>query len=161
MSRRGDLPERLGDALGEELRRLGGEAHAAAGELARLWARSVGPAVARNAWPARVARDGTLIVHTSSSAWAHELTQLEATIRERLGAAAPVRLRFVVGPLPEPGGAVERPHPPAALSASAEDEAAAAQLAAGIESQELRERVKRAAALSLAAGRTPPPDRRV
>ena len=160
MRRRGDLPEALGETLGQELRRLGGPANAAAADLARLWARSVGTAVARNAWPARVTRDGTLVVHTSSSAWAHELTQLEPVIRERLGAAAPTSLRFVVGPLPEPGGE-DSDAPVPALSASPEDEQAAEGIAAAIESQDLRERVKRAAALSLAAGRAPRPDRRV
>ena len=40
--------------------------------------------VAANAWPARIARDGTLHVNTSSSAWAFELGQLAPTILERL-----------------------------------------------------------------------------
>src|SRR3712207_8602350 len=42
---------------------------------------------------ARVARDGTVHVHTSSSAWAFELTQLEGRVREALADAAPPRDR--------------------------------------------------------------------
>ena len=60
----------------------------------------------RNAWPARLARDGTLHVNAGSSAWAFELQQLESEIvgqlRDVLGKAAPARLRFVPGRLPEP-----------------------------------------------------------
>lgn len=117
----------------------------------------MGEAIAANAWPARIGRDGTLYVHTSSSAWAFELAQLEAMLRERLrahlGAAAPQRLRFAVGPLPEP--------PPPAVDAAAarprpngEELARAAELTAGIEDEDLREMVQRAAAASLAGARS-------
>ena len=96
--------DRIGDAVRQELARFG-----SAGEMADLvtaWPEAVGETVARNAWPARVARDGTLHVNASSSAWAFELQQLEAEIsgrlRDVLGASAPRRLRFAPGPLPEP-----------------------------------------------------------
>ena len=62
--------------------------------------------VAANAWPARIARDGTLHVNTSSSAWAFELGQLApddpraAARGARRG--APKALRFAPGHLPEP-----------------------------------------------------------
>jgi len=37
-------------------------------ELLSAWPDAVGPMVAANAWPARLGRDGTLHVNTSSSA---------------------------------------------------------------------------------------------
>ena len=52
-------------------------------------------AIAANAWPARIARDGTLHVATSSSAWAFELTP-EAT-NERCDRAAAVFLAALPG----------------------------------------------------------------
>ena len=53
-------------------------------EIVRAWPGAVGDQIARNAWPARLARDGTLHVATSSSAWAFELAQLEPKLLERL-----------------------------------------------------------------------------
>src|ERR671918_476507 len=97
--------ELLGDDVRRELARFGPQA--GLGEVVAAWPAAVGPGIAANAWPARIARDGTLHVATSSSAWAFELTHLEATVRERLaerlGAAAPPALRFAPGRLPEPG----------------------------------------------------------
>src|SRR5690348_12204545 len=86
-------------------------------DVVEAWPRLVGEQVAANAWPARIARDGTLHVNASSSAWAFELGQLEGEIlprlREALGAAAPKRLRFAPGPLPEPSpeSSESRPRP--------------------------------------------------
>src|SRR6476659_2450993 len=75
-------------------------------ELLAAWPEAVGPMVAANAWPARIARDGTLHANTSSSAWAFELGQLAPEIStklsERLSKRAPKALRFAVGHLPEP-----------------------------------------------------------
>src|SRR5213078_3496319 len=97
--------ERIGAAVRSELGRFG--TAGAMADLVAAWPQAVGDAVAANAWPARIARDGTLHVATSSSAWAFELTQLEETVvsrlRERLGGQAPAHLRFAVGPLPEGG----------------------------------------------------------
>ncbi|MGH3041849.1 MAG: DUF721 domain-containing protein [Gaiellaceae bacterium] len=144
--------EPLGDELRRELVRLG--PGGAISDVVAVWPVAVGPAIAANAWPARIARDGTLHVSTSSSAWAFELTHLEGTVRtrlgEHLGEAVPPRLRFATGRLPEPGAesveSSERVVPtpsPAAL-------AAAEEIAAGIEDHGLREAVSRAAAASLA-----------
>jgi predicted nucleic acid-binding Zn ribbon protein len=89
----------LGPELRAELIRLGPAG--AIGEVADAWPEAVGEAIAANAWPARIARDGTLHVATSSSTWAFELTQLEATVRTRLaarlGPSAPPALRFAPG----------------------------------------------------------------
>ena len=74
-------------------------------ELVAAWPDAVGETVAANAWPARLARDGTLHVHAASSTWAFELQQLETEIagrlREAVPEATPARLRFAAGPLPE------------------------------------------------------------
>jgi hypothetical protein len=101
-----------------------------------------------------VARDGTLHVNTSSSAWAFELGQLEAEIRARLGELAPPKLRFASGPLPEPLTAAadelraSRPQP------TSEERLEAAELARPIDDEKLRKLVARAAAASLAASRS-------
>jgi hypothetical protein len=154
------LPEQLGGSVEAELARVGSPGSSEAlSRMLRVWPTAVGEAIARNAWPARSARDGTVVVHVSSSAWAHELTQLEETVRAQLGDAAPERLRFVVGPLPEPGGGSREGNERPELRPSPADAARAEALAGGIEAKELRESVKRAAALSLAASRTARPDR--
>src|ERR687897_888182 len=110
------FPESIGGEVQRELRRFGPAG--AIGEIVKAWPTAVGDSIARNAWPARVSRDGTLHVATSSSAWAFELGLLEADIRERLGAAlgpdAPPPLRFAPGRLPQPPreAAGERPVQP-------------------------------------------------
>ena len=74
--------------------------------IVRVWTTAVGETVARNAWPARLARDGTLHVNTASATWAFELGSLAPTILEQLraelGDATPPKLRFVPGPIPDP-----------------------------------------------------------
>ena len=97
-------PERIGDDVARELARFGPAAGMT--EIVRAWPAVVGEQIARNAWPARLARDGKLHVATSSSAWAFELAQLAPAIADRLseqlGESAPKALRFTVGHLPEP-----------------------------------------------------------
>jgi hypothetical protein len=106
-------------------------------------------------------RDGTLVVHVASSAWAHELTQLEETVRGRLGEQAPVRLRFVVGSLPEPGyESVPSVHV-VARSPTPGEEGQAEGIAREIENPALRTAVAKAVALSLARSRVSGPDRPV
>ncbi len=154
---RSSFPEPIGDGIRRELKRFGPTG--AMAEIVRAWPAAVGDAIARNAWPARVARDGTLHVATSSSAWAFELGLLAADIHGRLAAAlgddAPTGLRFAPGRLPEPAPEQaerqkERPPRP-----SAEDRREADRLAAPIASENLRKVVAEAAAASLAkaAGR--------
>jgi predicted nucleic acid-binding Zn ribbon protein len=95
--------ERLGGEVKRELSRFGGAASMT--ELVGAWPVAVGETVAANAWPARLTRDGTLHVNAVSSTWAFELQQLESEIAGRLRdaspEAAPARLRFAPGPLPE------------------------------------------------------------
>jgi len=153
------------EAIGGEVKRELGRFGPAAGmaEVVTAWPEAVGEQIALNAWPARIGRDGTLHVATSSSAWAFELTQLEEEIRTRLstavGEAAPARLRFAVGHIPETGSDPEakekRTVPKVSEALSAEGE----RIAASIEDPALREVVARAAAASLATALAPP-DRR-
>jgi hypothetical protein len=149
--------ERLERQVRHELGRFGpGEGNMVG--IVRAWPDAVGEALARNAWPARLQRDGTLLVHTVSSIWAFELGRMAADILERLraeaGEDAPPALRFAPGPVPEP------PAPPSAererrpLDVDPQDAAAAAQIAAAVEDEELRELVARAAAASLARARS-------
>jgi predicted nucleic acid-binding Zn ribbon protein len=126
-------------------------------EIVRAWPDAVGDQIARNAWPARLARDGTLHVATASSTWAFELAQLEpkllGRLREALPDAAPSGLRFAPGKLPEPSaeeldrGRSARPEP------TAEERELASALARGIEDESLRKIVAKAALASLAKGR--------
>jgi hypothetical protein len=144
--------DRLADDVRSELSRFGPQAEI--GRVAEAWPAAVGERIARNAWPARIARDGTLHVHTSSSTWAFELEQLAADIRRQLGSLAPPKLRFAPGPLPEPETpSLERP-PDDMPKPSAEDRGVAGELAAEIEDEKLRKLVARAAAASLAKARS-------
>jgi Dna[CI] antecedent, DciA len=143
--------ERLADAVRGELSRFG--APAEIGRIADAWPSAVGEQIARNAWPARIARDGTLHVNASSSAWAFELTQLEATIREKLGELAPPKLRFAPGPLPEPLTTAEDASPAPAPEPSDADRVRGTELAAAIADEKLRNLVARAATASLAGSR--------
>jgi len=113
------------------------------------WPEAVGPDIARNAWPARLSRGGTLVVHTSSAAWAFELGHLEGRIRTLLPAAGLAKLRFVVGPLPEPTPRVDERRPHDFEPSHAELERGAV-LAAPIRDEKLRKVVAKAAALSVA-----------
>src|SRR4051794_23926169 len=90
----------LGREIRAELSRYGPQAGMA--ELVELWPSAVGTAIARNAWPARIAKDGTVHVNTADSVWAFELEQRASEMAQRLGVP---RLRFAPGPVPE--GVVE------------------------------------------------------
>jgi hypothetical protein len=144
--------ERLGDAVRGELARFPEQAEI--GRIADAWPAAVGDQIARNAWPARFARDGTLHVNTSSSAWAFELGQLESEVRKKLGDLAPKKVRFAPGPLPEgltatsPGAADARPEP------SSDERRQAAELARPIEDEKLRNLVARAVSATLARARS-------
>jgi hypothetical protein len=116
-------------------------------ELVEQWPSLVGPAIARNAWPARIARDGTLHVHTADSVWAFELGHRAAHIAARAGVP---RVRFAPGRLPPPEP--DRP-PPAPLVATPEEEALATAAAAQFEDENLRETVQKAVRSSLVRGR--------
>jgi len=145
--------DRIGAAVERQLARFDGQ-----GGMPRIlaaWPEAVGKDVTRNAWPARVARDGTLHVHTSSSVWAFELGQLAPRILERLraelGDAAPTGLRFAEGHLPEPAPAPTEKASSGPATPSPEAVAEAARLAAGIAGEDLRKEVEKAVSLGLSA----------
>jgi len=149
--------ERLGGQVERELVRVGpGGAEMAA--IARAWPDAVGAENARRAWPARLARDGTLHVNATDSIWAFQLGMLSGAILERLrkhiGDVTPQAIRFAPGPIPEP---LAEPAERRALEppiVAAEDAAAGIEVAAGIADTELRGMVARAAAASLARARS-------
>jgi hypothetical protein len=152
--------ERIDKEVQRTLAASGGGTALALAEITAAWPEAVGEAVARQAWPQRVSRDGTLHVATSSATWAFELDRLAPEIEERLGAVlgelAPAKLRFKVGPVPEPDSAAApaqaAPAEPAPASPEATSQAAA--LASEIEDPDLRELVARAARASLSQGRS-------
>jgi Dna[CI] antecedent, DciA len=136
--------DRLADDIRAELQRFG--AQAGMPELLDRWPAAVGAAIARHAWPARITRDGTVVVHTSDSVWAFELGQRALEIARRLGVET---VRFVPGQLPDAA-----PEPPPALpTPTADEEALARSLAAPIEQEILRETVQKAITSTLARGR--------
>jgi len=140
--------ERVGDEVRRELGRFGPAAGMA--PLVEAWPPAVGEEIARNAWPARLARDGTLHVHTKDSIWAFELTTRAEEIRARLGERAPVRLAFAPGPLAErseEASETRREPPP---KPSPELVAKAESLVRGIRDADLRKVVAKAVAASLA-----------
>jgi hypothetical protein len=145
-------PERLGEDVRRELDRFGSAG--AIADVVASWPGTVGPQIAENAWPARIARDGTLHVATSSSAWAFELGLLESTLAGRLadalGPSAPTRLRFTPGQVPERGPEEPETRPDSAPTVTEQHRAAGEELAAPIEDENLRKLVARAAAASLA-----------
>ncbi len=155
--------DRIGRDVERELARFGPEAGTA--KVVQAWPEAVGEVVARNAWPARIASDGTLHVFTSSASWAFELTQLEATVRaklaERLEGDVPPALRFAPGPLPEPGGEPVEASKPVVPRPSRAEIAEGERIAGEIADSALRKAVSRAAAASLAAAARPSSDRPV
>lgn len=108
-----------------------------------VWQSAAGADPARHAYPVRMTRDGTLVVHCSSSTWAAELTllggHLQARLDDLLGEHAPTGLRFQVGELPE------LPQAPA-VAPRRTPNPRAAELAAGISDPELRAALERAIA---------------
>jgi hypothetical protein len=151
--------DRIGDEVSRTLARSGSRDALPLARITAAWPSAVGPAVARRAWPLRIARDGTLHVATASATWSHELDllggEILAQLRARVGDDAPAKLRFAAGPIPEPppaeepGADVERE---ADVSPEIESEARSA--VAAIDDPELRELVARAARASLGKARS-------
>ena len=137
----------LGDEVKRELGRFGPAGSIA--EFVEAWPAAVGETIARSAWPARVARDGTLHVNTADSVWAFELTSRAAEIAQRLGVE---HIRFAPGRLPEGYESAAEPTKSGPPEPSESLRQEGARLAAGIEDENLRKIVARAAAASLAKG---------
>lgn len=141
--------DRVGNAVARELARFGPTSGMA--PLVEAWPGAVGPEIARNAWPARLGRDGSLRIHTKDSVWAFELAIRAEEITARLGELAPPSLVFVPGPLPEssPEGAGEPER--TGVEPSPEHYERAASLVGGIRDEDLRKIVAKTVAMSLAA----------
>src|SRR5438445_13125662 len=118
------------------------------GAVLEAWEAAVGTEIARNGWPARFQRDGTLIVHTQDAVWSFELGQRAAEITPRLpGKPA---LKFVPGPLPEPGSDPTTATPPGSPPVTLEQHQLAAKRASEVEGQQRRNLVARSPEISLA-----------
>jgi hypothetical protein len=152
--------ERVGDEIERELARSGSRDAVPLAVVTRAWPAAVGDAIARRAWPLRISRDGTLHVAAASATWAHELDLLQNDILEALraqvGDAAPAKVRFAVGPIPEPPAPLESS---ASVAADPEElppeiEAEASAAAAVIDDPELRALAARAARTSLLRARS-------
>jgi hypothetical protein len=152
--------QRIGDEVQRELARGGSRDAIPLAALTAAWPEVVGQAIARQAWPLRIARDGTLHVATASATWANELAfladEIVARLHVRLGSDAPARLRCAVGPIPEsatPNEVYAAPAPaPREVPADVASEADSA--ASSIADPELRELVARAARASLLNARS-------
>jgi len=139
----------LGPDIRSELARYGPQAGMA--KLVERWPEVVGDAIARNARPARIARDGTVHINKADSVWAFELGQKAAEIAGKLGVE---KLRFAAGPLPE---ADQEEALVAPVETTPEDEERARAIASSISDRNLRESVQKAVSLSLARGRSDSP----
>ena len=140
--------ERVGDAVSRELGRFGAVTEMT--PLVEAWSAAVGQEIARNAWPARLGRDGTLHVHTKDSVWAFELTSRAEEIRQRFGDHAPRRLAFAPGPLPEPSAELSDSEQKRVPRPTAKHLAEAESLTRGIRDEDLRKVVAKTVAASLA-----------
>lgn len=145
------LPSTLGATIDAEFGRLGRDPLR---EIVGCWPEAVGKDIATNAWPARMSRDGTLHVATSSSVWAHELTHCARMILERLtarlGTKTVKRIRFAVGELPERGAERETELEKTVPKVLPEHRRIADLLAGEIADPALRDRVSKAIATSVA-----------
>jgi hypothetical protein len=143
--------ERIGDQVKRVVSGLGPSG--AMPDVVAAWPGAVGEQIARNAWPARIARDGTLHVSVSSSTWAFELVQLAgeiaARLQQALGETAPRRLRFAPGPVPEAPAKGEKGVKKERKKPSQAERRQAERLASEIDDEELRKLVAKAAAESL------------
>ena len=137
--------ERIRSAVQSELGRFGPAAGMA--DVVRGWPDAVGEAIARNAWPARIGRGGTLYVNALDSVWAFELQQRATEVAGRLEVAA---VRFTPGPVPQPPSEARAEAERLRVEPTERDRLQGEALAAPIEDPELREAVARAAAASLA-----------
>jgi hypothetical protein len=135
----------LASQIQSELKRFGPQAGMA--ELLERWPAAVGPAIAQNAWPARISKDGTVHIATNDSVWAFELGQRAGEIAASL--AVP-KVRFAPGPLPTPDlESLQNP-----IEVTPEDAELARAIASTIDDEKLRESVQKAVSFSLARGRT-------
>jgi hypothetical protein len=123
--------------------------------IADVWPEVVGEGLARVAQPARIARDGTLIVHAADASWVHALTLEERTILRKLGERmagdGPPAMKVEIGPISVPVETVE--HPPIVIQPAAQ--ARADELTETTTDPRLKAALNRAIATSLSRPKTP------
>jgi hypothetical protein len=146
--------DRLDASVRGALRGAGVPDAGALADVVRVWPQAVGDAIARAAWPKRIARDGTLHVAAISATWAFELTLLAdeilAKLTDAVSAGAPTAISFSPGPVPSPPAPLAGEKPPSPPEIDAETRVLADALTAAMTDGELRETIARAAAASLA-----------
>jgi hypothetical protein len=115
------------------------------------WRQAVGPRIADRARPIALERGGVLVVKVATSVWANELSLLAPQLIEKLVARGieVKSLRFRVGPLDVIEGIPQRKHyrrvpPPVPLAPDLQ------RSLAGVEDEELRQTIERAARANLA-----------
>ena len=123
------------------------------------WDATVSDRIARHARPVKLHR-GTLIVHTSSAAWAQELSFHEEDLLRSVRARVPAvqRIRIRTGPYPRPP---ERPKPPKPEFLPMPVHALPGQVAralAGVRDDGLRDAITKAACTSLSKKRRGDPE---
>ncbi len=150
--------ERLDASLRGVLRGAGVPDAGALAAVTRVWPEVVGDAIARAAWPQRIARDGTLLVAATSSTWAFELGLLAEEILAKLvpavGAGSPTAIRFSPGQVPAPPAPIASLAPVVPPEIDAATRLLADELTAAMADEELRATIARAAAASLAKAAT-------
>lgn len=146
--------DRLEASVRGALRGAGVPDAGALADVVRVWPQTVGDAIARAAWPKRIARDGTLHVAATSATWAFELTLLADEISAKLAAAvgegAPTAISFSPGPVPAPPAPLAQDDAIAPPEPDAETRLLADELTVAMTDAELRTTIARAAAASLA-----------
>jgi hypothetical protein len=146
--------ERLEGSLRASLRSAGVPDLGALADVTRAWPAAVGDAIARAAWPQRIARDGTLLVAATSATWAFELGLLGDEILAKLAAAvgdgAPLAIRFSPGVVPSPPAPLGQANAPTPPEIDGPTRLLAEELTAAMADEELRATIARAAAASLA-----------
>ena len=146
--------ERLEETLRGALRGAGVPDAGALADVTRVWPEAVGDAIARAAWPQRIARDGTLLVAASSASWAFELGLLGEEILGKLAAAigvgAPTAIRFSPGVVPSPPAPLAGAAAPVPPEVDGPTRLLAEELTSAMTDEQLRATIARAAAASLA-----------
>ncbi|PHX81086.1 MAG: hypothetical protein CK540_04370 [Thermoleophilia bacterium] len=117
-----------------------------------VWNETVGAGLARFAQPARITREGVLIVHAADASWVHAITLEQRTIlkklKEQLAGDAPTELRVEIGLVDT--RVPEAPPEPTPIQPAAQK--TADEMVAGIDDPRLKAALSRAIARSLSRG---------
>lgn len=123
--------------------------------IADVWIEVVGEGLARVAQPARLARDGTLIVHAVDASWVHALTLEQRTILRKLGERmagdGPPAIKVEIGPISVAPEVAE--DPPIVIQPAAQ--ARADELTSEVRDPRLKAALNRAIATTLSRPNSP------